>query len=156
MHAWTKLVPYLSDGLYYMRWLIAFIGTLLALVVASSVTNALMMGVYERGREIGTQLAVGMRRRDVRLLFLLEAAALGVAAAAMGVVIGAGVVAVLGWVGLPASFMGSIGGGVLRPGLDPIVAALAAAGAIITSTVAGVLPAVRASRLRPVDALAGR
>lgn len=156
VHTWAELVPYLSDGLVYMRWFIAFLGALLALVVAAGITNALMMGVYEREREIGTQLAVGMRARDVRMLFLVEAALLGLGAAVLGVAVGSGVVTVLGAVGMPASSMGAVGADLLHPAVDGAVAFSAAVGAVLTAVVAGVLPAWRASRLKPVDALAGR
>ena len=67
--------------------------SLLVLVVmgiaATGIANTVIMAVYERVREVGTLLAMGMPPRSVRALFLLEGAFMGAAAATSGAVLGA-------------------------------------------------------------------
>ncbi|MHB8878752.1 MAG: ABC transporter permease [Myxococcaceae bacterium] len=149
VHTWAELTPFLRDALFYLRWMVGFAGLLLAVVVAAGITNTMTVSVYERTREIGTQLAVGMRRRDVRRLFLIEAAVLGVLAAVVGVAVG-------GRGRFARRSRRHSWPGMVHPGLDWAVALVAAVGAVATALVAGLLPAHRAARLAPVEALRGR
>jgi putative ABC transport system permease protein len=92
VHRWDDLIPILNElqrgqDVFSMVLSLIVIGVVL-LVVA----NALLMTVMDRVREIGTLLAIGMRRRAVVGLFVTEAAVLGASAGTLG--IAAGVVAV--------------------------------------------------------------
>lgn len=66
-------------------------GTILFLVfviAAVGVSNTMLMAVYERVRELGMMRALGMNEREVRLLFLFEAAGIGLIGAVFGVTLG--------------------------------------------------------------------
>ncbi len=156
VHTWAELTPILVDVLFYLRWMVVFAAVLLAVVVAAGIGNVMTMSVYERTREIGTQLAIGMRRRDIARLFLLEALVLGLLAALAGLAFGVALVSAVGALGVPSQYFGFGAGGVVRPAVDAVVAQLGAAGAVVTTVVAAVLPARRAARLAPADALRGR
>ena len=78
-----------------------FIAVVLFLLVATGIVNTMMMSVYERVREIGTMLAVGVRRWQVTALFLLEAMALGLTSSVFGSLLGYVVVLWLGQRGIP-------------------------------------------------------
>src|SRR5204862_4034598 len=65
------------------------VAALSMLVAASGVLNTLLVGVKERTREIGTRRALGARRGAIRRQFLLEAIALGIPGAVLGM--GAGI-----------------------------------------------------------------
>jgi len=67
---------------YYMLYGIVM------LVVAVVVANALLMAVFERTREIGILASLGMKRGQIILMLLLEAAALALIGVAVGVVLG--------------------------------------------------------------------
>lgn len=106
------------------------------------VANTMIVSVLERRREIGLRRALGATRRDVRRQFLTEAVLLsllgGAAGTATGVLGSVGYAVARGWpavVPLPA-----VAGGVL--------------GAVVVGALAGIYPAVRASRLSPTAALA--
>jgi putative ABC transport system permease protein len=95
VHRWDQLIPILNElqrgqDIFSMALSLILIGVVL-LVVA----NALLMTVMDRVREIGTLLAMGMRRRAVVGLFVTEAAVLGGAAGALGIALGVVVVAAL-------------------------------------------------------------
>lgn len=153
---WMGLIGFVRASLEYMGFLMAFAGILLGVVVATGVSNLMLMSVHERTREIGAQLAVGMRRRTIGRLFLLEAAVLGACSALAGVVLGGVGVMVLGRVGIPVRYLGLLGDDVLRMAFDARIAAWGAVGVVLTAVVAAWLPARRAAKLSPVDALGGR
>jgi putative ABC transport system permease protein len=121
-------------------WLGAVASVSLA-VGAISIMNIMLVAVAERTREIGLRRAVGALRRDILWQFLTESMLL----ALLGGVVGAGLgvalaLAVAEWGGLPVAI--DTGG---------LLLALAAAGA--AGVGAGVLPALKAARLAPIDAL---
>jgi putative ABC transport system permease protein len=106
------------------------------------IANVMVISVTERTREIGLRLAVGARRQDVRLQFLIEA---GILAGIGGL---AGVVMALAIGALASAFAPAF------PPLPPAWAAISGvASAVFVGVVAGYLPARRASQLDPVEAL---
>lgn len=114
-----------------------------ALVVGGlGVANTMVVSVLERRREIGLRRALGATRRDVRRQFLTEAVLLsllgGLAGTLAGVAGGIGYAALRGWP--PVVPSEAVGGGVLA--------------AVVIGALAGLHPAVRASRLSPTVALA--
>lgn len=113
-----------------------------ALVVGGiGIMNVMLVSVSERTREIGVRLAVGARRRDIIRQFLIEAALLGLAGGLLGTAVGLlSVPAVSAVFDRPAT-------------LDPRSIPLAFGVAIATGLVFGVYPALRASRLDPIEAL---
>lgn len=155
VQTWLEVLGVWKDVIAYMNWLIAFAGILLGVVVVTLLGAATSGTVYERVREIGTQLAVGMRRRDIQRLFFFEAAMLGCVAALVGVAAGVALVSALGAVGIPGKYF-ALESGELRPTVDWAVAVLGALGTVAACVTAGVFPAWRASRLNPVDALRGK
>jgi putative ABC transport system permease protein len=118
------------------------IGGISLVVGAIGILTMMWIAVGERTREIGLMRAIGATRRQVRLLFLSEAAAL----AALG-----GVAGLLGGLGAGAALRLAIPGLPVETPLAFVAAALVVAAA--TGLAAGALPAQRAARLDPIDAL---
>jgi putative ABC transport system permease protein len=123
---------------------------------AVGIVNAMLMSVHERTREIGTIRAMGMRREGVVRLFVLEGLALGVAAAALGVLAGSAMVLYWGGTGIQmntVTLAWLAGGDHLYPRLEFGSVLRAALAIIAMSTLAAVYPAYAASRLEPREAL---
>jgi putative ABC transport system permease protein len=110
-------------------------------VGAIVIMNIMLVAVAERTREIGIRKALGAKRRDILLQFLIEASTLGTIGSAIGVGLGIGLAQLIAAVSpLPAS---------VAPWSIVVGIALGAGVGIIS----GVYPASRASRLDPILAL---
>ncbi len=120
--------------------LIAIAGISL-LVGGIGIMNIMLVTVSERTRDIGIRLALGARRREILLQFLLEAAILTLAGGLLGVVIGAG---------LPF-YVGALYGVAVPISLASIVVAFGVSLAV--GLFFGLYPARKASRMNLIDAL---
>lgn len=124
---------------------VATIGVIAAsvslLVAGMGIMNMMGTSVLERTREIGVRKALGARQQDILWQFLLEAILIGVAGGTLGLVIGS-----LASVGLA-----QLTGFPLIPSYHLVASALV--GSVLIGLLAGLLPARRAARLTPVDAL---
>lgn len=117
-----------------------FITGLSLFVGGIGIMNIMFVSVAERTYEIGIRKAIGAKRRTILLQFLIEAASICVLGAAIALAIAWGLVQVV------RRFLPNVA-------LSPEVALLALSVAIVTGIVAGFLPAWRASRMTPVEAL---
>jgi putative ABC transport system permease protein len=125
---------------------ITMAAALLALVIGGlAVINTMIMAVSERVREIGLKKAIGATTKAVMREFLLESSFIGLVGGVVGFGLGFVVTAVINATMPPSQ--GAIF--LVTPGL----AALCIGFALFLGTVAGIIPALRASRLDPVTAL---
>ena len=129
------------------------IGSIALLVATIGIANTMVMAIYERTREIGILKAMGASRREIRQMFMLEAGFIGMIGGVFGLLIG--------WLlGLGLNQAIEI---ISRIREQPVhgkfflVTPLLAVGAITFATliglVAGLLPAQRAAKLDPLEAL---
>ncbi|MBN2052626.1 ABC transporter permease [Candidatus Woesearchaeota archaeon] len=121
---------------------------LISVVVASvNIMNTMYTSVLERTKEIGIMKAVGARNNDILFIFLLESGAIGMLGGIIGVLLGYAV----------ASIGAGYAAGAGFSALKPIFPWTLIAGCILFSFAvgagSGLLPAIRASKLKPVDSL---
>lgn len=131
---------------------LGLIGTIALMVAVLGIANTVMMNVRERTREIGIMMALGGDARDLQWLFVVESATLGALGGGAGL-LGGGLVAVgLDWgVNLYLNSLGVPPVTVLDVSL-PIALAIWI-GAVVVSLLAGIVPARRAARIDPAEAL---
>ncbi len=115
------------------------------LVGGIGIMNIMLVSVTERTREIGIRKAVGAKRRDILIQFLLEAAMLSLVGGGIGI---AG-----GWMVSRLASRIDIGGQTIPSMVSPDIVILAMSVAVLIGIVSGIYPALRASRLNPIDAL---
>lgn len=121
--------------------LLVFISGISLVVGAIVIANIMLVSVVERTKEIGIRLAIGAKKRDIRRQFLLEAALLSLGGGAVGVLFGWIISSLINaFTPLPT---------LVTPGLITMGLLLAT----LTGLLAGVFPAVKASRLPPIEAL---
>jgi ABC-type lipoprotein release transport system permease subunit len=128
------------------------------LIVAVIIANTLLMAVFERIREMGILAALGMKGRQIMLMFLLEAAILGMAGVVVGVVLGSAGVAYLATVGIYigdiASSAGSMAvGSTIYAHFVPATFASLAFWTLVVILLASLYPAWFAIRREPAEAL---
>ncbi len=153
---WKDLNPLILDWETQANSYISILYLIVLAIAASVIINTLIMSVYERTREIGILSAIGMRGGRIMVLFLAESALLAVGGVLMGVVLG-----VLGayLFNIHGFYIGNMGltGFMVA---DTIFAKLTMNDTInlsiltfIVTILAGLYPAIMASRLQPVEAL---
>jgi putative ABC transport system permease protein len=147
----TESVGGITSGLQIV---LAFIGVLTLAIGGVGIMNIMFVSVTERTREIGIRKALGARRREVLLQFLLEGLVITFAGGLAGVVVSWGLV----WIVSPRPFLAELLDDLSRVTdihlmLSAELLATSALILIVVGLVAGFLPALRASRLDPIEAL---
>jgi putative ABC transport system permease protein len=115
------------------------------LVGGIGIMNIMLVSVTERTREIGIRKAVGAKRRDILLQFLLEAAMISLSGGGIGI---AG-----GWALSYLISQIDVGGMTIHSVVSPDIVILAISVSVFIGLASGIYPAMRAARLNPIDAL---
>jgi putative ABC transport system permease protein len=151
---WTALADFYNKTVTLFSRQVNVVRIVIAVIIVLSIANSMMMTVMERTGEIGTSLALGVPRSRVLRRFLMQGAILGAFGGVVGVVVGEILAHLITTIGIPmpappGSARGYIAGILLTPRLVAECFVLA----IVTSTLASVYPAWKASRMPIVDAL---
>jgi putative ABC transport system permease protein len=121
---------------------LGLIATISLVVGGIGIMNIMLVSVTERTREIGIRKAVGAKRRDVLAQFLIEAISLSMVGGGVGILIG-----------LTGTVVASRMIEDLELSISPSTILLATGFSIVVGVFFGIYPAMRASRLNPIDSL---
>ena len=128
-------------------------------IAGVGILNLLLMAIYERTREIGMLGAIGLKPRQISLLFVLEGILIGLVGVAAGIVLGLALNGLLMKVGLDfssfsgvASYMALIKGKIY-PTLGTEKLLMRASTVLIICALASLIPAIEAGRREPAAAL---
>ena len=151
----------IEETLSTMSLFLGSIAAISLLVGGIGIANTLFTSVLEKTREIGIMKAIGAKNGDILMIFLLNSGLIGLVGGWGGVIVGGGAaILVSSWAGLGLSSSG-MGGG-MRGGMSSMFGSSSVSWGLVVfalvfsvgiGMVAGVIPAWRASKLRPVDAL---
>jgi putative ABC transport system permease protein len=151
VHNWEKLSPFYNIA-RMIDLMTFFIKLMLIAIVLISIMNVMIMAVYERIREIGTIAAIGTPPRKILSMFLIEGLCLGVLGAISGGVLGILILWGINMAKIAFDF-GQQKGIILTASLQPVDLWTVSAIVILVSVIASLQPALRASRMEPIDAL---
>ncbi len=156
VHGWKELAPERATIMGFQTAVSAIVSFVFLMLMLLGVANTMLMSVLERTREVGTMMAVGVTRASVMTLFLLEALVMGALGAAAGLALSGAIVFALSLKGINFTPPNATMPLDVFPFLTAPYTALTLTAAVVGSVLFALYPAWRASRLRPVQALAGR
>ncbi|MFO7605086.1 MAG: ABC transporter permease [Desulfurivibrionaceae bacterium] len=151
VHSWKQLTPF-ANIVKMIDLLTLFIKIMLITVVLVSVMNVMIMAVYERMGEIGTIAAIGTPPGRISSLFIWEGFLLGGLGSLLGTVLFAIALLVINNANITFDF-GRQKDLLLQAGIDPAQVVFIVLLVIAVSVLASLQPAIKASRLDPIEAL---
>jgi putative ABC transport system permease protein len=137
----------LEQGMLVLRLAMGAFASISLIVGGIGIMNVLLASVAERTREIGVRKAMGARQRDILWQFLAESVAITSVGSLLGLVVGVLMASVVTWV------MRSQTRAEVYAAVTPGTLLTSAAIAVVIGVVFGLVPALRASRLSPIDAI---
>jgi len=151
---WSDLADFYNKTVVLFGKQINLMKSIIALIIILTISNTQTMSVLERTTEIGTVMAIGSRRSEVLRMFIIEGILIGILGGFIGIFLGCGFAEILSFIGIPMP---------PPPGMDVGFTAKinvtfelamdALALAFITTLIASIMPAWKASRMNVVDAL---
>jgi putative ABC transport system permease protein len=147
VQSFNDLINSFSSVLNIIVGFIILIALISVLVSAINTANTMITSVLERYKEIGVLKAIGAKNSEIFGIFLFESSFLGLVAGVLGVL--------LGWAlsSLGGKILKSLGWGFLAPLYTKELFIGCILFAVVTGAISGVIPAVRASKIKTVDAL---
>jgi putative ABC transport system permease protein len=158
--AWDTLDPSTKQTMEMEDQIMGIFGLVILLIAGVGILNLMLMAVFERTREIGILAAMGLKRREIVVLFLLEGVLIGLLGALVGVALGGLVTAYFGHFGLEwaqessdYSELAALLGGRIYFRVEIDVLLERAATVAIIAALASLYPAWQASKREPAEAL---
>jgi putative ABC transport system permease protein len=136
-----------------LKVLLAFIGALTLGIGGVGLMNIMLVSVTQRTREIGVEKALGARRRDILFQFLAEAMVITAVGGVLGIVLSYLISVSVGRLTFYSAMAKHAEAGDIRLVVSPMILLVATAILAVVGVVSGMIPALRASRLDPIEAL---
>ncbi len=136
-----------------LKILLGFIGTLTLGIGGVGLMNIMLVSVTQRTREIGVEKALGARRTHIFLQFLAEAMTITFMGGVFGIILAYVVAISVGRLTLYSAMAKHAEAGDIRLMINPVTLLVAVIILAAVGLVSGMVPAIRASRLDPIEAL---
>lgn len=153
VQTWIELAGILRDSLNLQNVIFNLVMFIVFSIVISAIVNTSLMTVMERTREIGTLMALGYRRFHITLQFLIESAVIGLIGGMTGMILAVSILLFLNKHGLTFALPGQTITTVLYPTITIAFLLKVFFLALFSALGASFVPAYRASKMKPVQAL---
>lgn len=156
--SWKDMAPTILSAINLIDSTMLIFYAIVFITIVFSIANTLVMAIMERFHEIGVMKSIGTRPSYIFFTIMLEALNLGIVGLAVGLVAGIGIILLLGYTGLDFSnFMAAMRnwgvGSIIYPFLKFKDIVLSIVIVELTTMVAAIYPAVKAARIKPLEAL---
>ena len=136
-----------------LKLLLAIIGTVTLGIGGVGLMNIMLVSVTQRTREIGVEKALGARRRDILFQFLAEAMVITAVGGVLGILLSYVVSVSVGRLTFYSAMAKHAEAGDIRLIVSPMILLVSTGILAVVGVVSGMVPAMRASRLDPIEAL---
>ncbi len=159
IRTWSEISPELAYMQEMASMMYVIILTIILMALAFGLLNTMLMAVIERIKELGMLMAIGMNKKRIFIMILLETTFLTLTGAFLGMIVGYFSVAFLGKNGIDLTAVGAESlseygfDPIIYPVLEPYVFVVITILVILTAVFTSIFPALKALRLKPAEAV---
>ncbi|MBD3317405.1 MAG: FtsX-like permease family protein [Chitinivibrionales bacterium] len=153
LHFWDEVAKLFSIVIIFQEVFANLVVVIFFIMVTTAIVNTMIMAVFERVNEIGMMRAMGIKRNDIKKLFVFESLILGTIGGAAGVLIASVIIAILNIVGISIVPPGSSVSIDLHPAVSITSMVYVFSFAVGMSLIAALYPASIAAKWNPIEAI---
>jgi putative ABC transport system permease protein len=142
------MLDQINSTLFAVQLFVYIIASISILVGGIGIMNTMFTSVLERTREIGIMKSIGARNSAIFSLFFIESGLIGVVGGILGAIFGISMA-----IGLAALGSSALGSDLIKADINLWIIGSSIIGSFILGSIFGIIPAMNASKLHPVDAL---